>query len=319
MHQSYKLYCASDSFMKNQQIRINKVYPNPLKPEFAVSNIVSENLGGSCSFDVSDNDQHIVFSNWNPFVCGWYCAKLAIKSNRADYVFFMKDNNQYCFRSLETMYMTEQSPYKFVMRPMNMGDKTGKPAYDYGTVIQKYHVDHADSLGSINAGYYGSTMNTFNMITKQFEKKEYKFGQDNPLDSIVSAFAPSLMSKATEANISFLPKNPGATKGPNISETVEVWHQSRKSNFLKLEQEKIIIQIPGGGKAWELLGKTCSIEIPSQQDIVSNVIDNFFGGKYFITHVYHNISVYQYVVNIEAIQKRVNLPFSISNFGNLFG
>jgi hypothetical protein len=75
--------------------------------------------------------------------------------------------------------------------------------------------------------------------------------------------------------------------------------------MLKLEQDKLIIQIPGGVKSWTGIGKTCDIELPSQQDSKKGEkLDKFFKGKYFIVAIAHVIMGHAYFVNFECIKKR---------------
>lgn len=302
MHSQYILYCASKGFLINQSKRIQKTYSN-MKPEDSVSNICSEFLGGALTkIDKSDVNYHVIVPNWSPFVAGWWYAKIALKNNASDYIFFMNDFDQYSFRSIEELYKNESSGVTFKQKPANYREN-GDFVDDYSIMITKYLTFHYDGMGNLATGYYKTKLLSYDVINKKWESKTFSFGDDIQEDKEKKSW--DIFDQAETANISFLPKHPGLHSNTTIDDQVTNWHVSRKSNLMKLEQDKLQIQLPGGAKAWEYLGKNCEVELPSHQDQEeSDVYDKFFKGRYLISHICHTLTQDHYTLNMELIKKR---------------
>lgn len=304
MHYQYRLYCASQGFLTNQTNRISKTYSNK-KPEDCVSNVCSEFLGGSLAkSDPSDVTYHTIVPNWTPYVTGWWFAKLALKENRSDYVFFMVDFDKYWFRSIEELFKNEKSGITFKQKPTNFRDDAGNFEDDYGIMLTKYHTDDYDGIGNLGAGYYKTKLLSYDVINKKWESKTFSFGDDIAEDKEKKPW--EIFDQAENANVSFLPKHPGLHSNQTIDDQVTNWHVSRKSNLLKLEQNKLQIQIPGGAKVWELLGRNCQVELPSHQDQDEGEnLDKYYKGDYLISHVCQVLTSGNITVNMELIKKRL--------------
>jgi hypothetical protein len=304
MHQEYDLYCASKGFLTNQTVRIQRTYSN-MKPEDAVSNICSEFLGGSLTkSDVSDVNYHTIIPNWTPFVSAWWFAKLALKDNRSDYVFFMKDFDQYWFRSVEDMFTGDDSGVTFSQKPSNFRNDAGDFQDDYSVMITKYFVDHYEGMGNLGAGYYRSKLLSYDVINKKWESKSFTFGDDLPAD--VEKKPWEIFDEAENANISFLPKHPGMHANPTINDQVTTWHPSRKSRLMVLEQNKLQLQLASGAKVWDMLGMRCKVDLPSHQDHdEAELMDKYFKGDYLVSHIMHEIRHDHYVCNMELLKCRL--------------
>jgi len=302
MHYQYTLYGASESFIKNQQIRIQKTYANK-KPEEAVGNIVQEFLGGSLSnSDRSDINFHVIIPNWNPFIACWWYAKVALKENRSDYVFFMKDNNQYWFKSIEVLYTNEDTGITFKQLPTGFRNEAGDIEEDYCIMINKYEVFHFDSMANLSTGFYGTKVMSYDVINKKWSSKSFNYGDDLEADKEKKSW--DIFDGSENANINFLPKHPGMHSNSTINDQIDNWQPSRKSRLMKLEQDKLQIQFPGGGKVWDFLGKKCKVDLPSKQDIEDEKLDKFFKGDYLISHVQYFITQNNVVNNLELIKIR---------------
>lgn len=300
----YKLYCASKGFLTNQTNRISKTYSNK-KPEDCMTNICSEFLGGTLvKSDPSDVTYHTIIPNWTPYVAGWWFAKLALKENRSDYVFFMADFDQYWFKSTEELFKNERSGITLRQCPSNLRNAVGDFENDYGIMITKYHTDDYDGLSNLGSGYYKTKLLSYDVISKKWETKVFSFGDDIQEDKDKKPW--EIFDQAENANISFLPKHPGLHTNQTINDQITNWHVSRKSNLLKLEQNKLQVQISGGAKVWELLGRNCQVELPSQQDYdESEIYDKYYKGDYLVSHICQVYTTGNITVNLELIKKRL--------------
>ena len=154
-------------------------------------------------------------------------------------------------------------------------------------------------------------------LIKKWERRILSFGDDNAQDAQMKSWDSPLFDDAENANVSFLPKHPGLHKNATPTDSQDTWGTSRKSSIMKLEQDKLILQVPGGAACWQWLGKGCSVDLPSQQDkIFADSLDRQFKGDYIITGMKHTIAQDYYTLNIECVKKRYSLP--VSNFFGLF-
>lgn len=305
MHQRYNLYCATKNFLKNQGIRISKSYSNK-KPEEACKSIISEYLGGEVESDESDNNYHIIIPNWSPFTAAWWCAKLAIKNNSSDFIFFLKDDDKYWFKSVEELYKNEDTGITFKQKPANFRGDSGDYEDDYSIMITKYNFEHYEGLGNLGSGYYRNKLLTYDFINKKFEEKLFTFGDDNQEDKEKKPWDTELFDGAENANVSFMPVHPGLHSNSTIDDTVKTWHTSRMSRLMVLEQDNYTLQIPGGAKCWEWLGRTCEIDLPSHQDQEDEVYDKYFRGKYFVKAISHILTPDYYTTNLQCCKIRMN-------------
>lgn len=303
MHYAYDLYCATNSFLVNQNNRVQKAYIKKY-PEDIVADVCTEYLSGALTkVDKSDEKYDIIIPNWSPFISNWWAAKVAIIQGRSDYVFFMNDHDMYTFKSIEKMFNEDDSGITFKQRPTNIRQDKKEIVPDYCPMITKYHTDHYNAVGNLKMGYYVTKMNSFNMIEKKWEEKLFSYGDDLPPDKEKKPW--DIYDSAVNSNVSFMPKHPGLHEDQTIDDQVSTWHTSRKSNIMKLDQNKMLIQVAGGANTWQMLGKFCRVELPTQEDWSGEKQDKFLKGKHLITHIMHHITSDQYNTNFELCKKRL--------------
>jgi hypothetical protein len=302
MHQTYTISCVSEDFMKNQGTRVQQSYKNK-SPDQICSSMISEYIGGSVDTDAADNQVSIIISNLSPFTAAHQLCKVAISNGAADMMFFMQDDGKYTMKSIEKLY-NEDSMFRFIMRPNHKRDDAGNLEEDYNLCITNYHFEHYDAMSNISSGLYASKLVQFNFIDKTWTEEKFKFGDDVSEDAAKKPWE-SDMFEQENSNVSFLPKHPGLTDdGETVFDSAKNWSGSRKSSLMKLEQDKLIIQLPGGVKGWRALGHTIDIDLPSQQDYQDEELDKQFKGKYLVIAISHYFGKHAYFINYELIKKR---------------
>lgn len=303
LHQTYTIKCVSPDFIKNQGLRVQQSFKN-MSPDQICSQIISEKIGGSVDTDSADNQVSIIISNVSPFTAAHQLCKVAICNGAADMVFFMKDEGQYAMKSIEQMYKKEHL-FKFIIRPAHKRNDAGNLEEDFTLCITDYYFDHYDAMSNISSGLYASKLVQFDFISKTWNEDIFKYGDDVGEDDAKKPWDGSLFEKP-EANITFLPKHPKlADEGETVFDSAQKWSGSRLSSMMKLEQDKLIIQLPGGLKGWKALGETVKIDLPSQQDYQKDeIFDKQFKGKYLVVAISHYFGKHSYFINYELIKKR---------------
>lgn len=317
MHQRFSIYCTSSALIDNMKKRVSKAYTQQ-KIEDIVDDILGEYLSGSLGEkDGTDLNYDIIIPNWSPMTAVSWLAKIAMsESVISDYTFFMKSEGEFWFKSFEKLYtgpVIGDGEVIFTQHPTNFRQEGDFKEVDYGVMINKYHFENYDHMASLGAGMFKNKLLCFNMIEKTWTETTFEYGEDVPDDSKNSAFAgTNLFAEAEDSNITYYPTHPGLFNPDNYSSTdfVDKWHGSRLTNMLKHEQEKLIIQIPGGGQAATWLGINAFIALPSHQDLdESTEIDKQYRGEFLVSHIFHYITQDHYTVNMECLKKRLAEPF----------
>lgn len=298
-HQSYVCNLVHRDLFKNQQSRVQKYFSSP--PGSIVSSAVSTSLGGSVDAESGGGSKSVMICNWSPFVVANWCAMWA-KGDGADFCFFMSDEGKYKFKSMETMYKDDVG-VKLIQRVGDIREQDASIPTDRFLTFSQFRFEHADAINNITGGYYGSELNSYNFIDKKWKKTPYTFGG---ADAGKAAFDGALFSNSKLTSISYVPEHPGMSDGANIYEDADGWSGSRKSSFMKLDGDKLYVQIPGGVKCWEWLGRGVEVELPSHEDMSDEELDKYYKGTYLVIAIAHQIEGELYQVTLELVKKRLS-------------
>ena len=305
---NYSLYAADDAFLINQTKRLYRGYSNQ-KASDIISSIVSESFDGKVSSHVSDKAINIIIPGWTPFYAISKLLEISISKGAADYVFFQNWDKSFSFKSFEKLYSdkSESSGITFTSRPGSIRTSDGTFDYDYSLNIGTYNFQHFDALSNIQSGFYSSKTASYDFLTKTWKESQFTYGDDCAADKAVMAVDNSILTQGADVNITFAAKSSKIfDSGSSYSDDADTWVGSRKSSLMKFEQDKIVFQVPGSAGATKWFGKSCIIDLPSQ-DVLNpeDPIDKRYRGTYLITHMTHMISKSTYYINIEACKKRL--------------
>lgn len=303
MQQTYTCYCSSKAFLKNQTKRVQKAYQQQ-KPTDIASNIVSEFLGGTVETDTADQQIDCIIPNWSPFTAVAWLLKNATKKNAADFVFFQRDNDSYVMKSMETLYTSDDTGVTFKQRPQEV-KKNGEYDEDHSVSVSDYQVEHSDAISNMASGYFQNKLVSYDLLNKKWDSKTFTFGDDCQEDLQKKAWDNPLFQDAADSNIVYHPAHPGMSKNSTPNDFASTWSGSRRSSVQKLDQEKIVIQVPGNIGANQWIGKTCKFDLPSQEDISGETLDKYRKGKYLIVAICHLVSKDGYSLNLEILKKRL--------------
>lgn len=302
----YSVYAADEAFLINQTKRIKKSFAGKKASEIA-TNVVSEAFGRELEVNDSDNIMQMIVPGWTPFHTMSWLLQTATYNGAADYAFYQKADGNFAFKSFEALYsdQDEYSEITFQVRPANLKDAAGDSLYDYSTSIGVYWFDHFDGLSNLASGYYTSKTASYDFMTKAWQTKTFKFGDDNAEDKKYLKVDSEYLMDSEEANVSFMPKHSGMFNNAAYSDTADQWIASRKSSLMKFEQEKLIIQFPGTAGAAKWFAKSCDVDLPAADSLSDEQFDVQRRGRYVITHMAHMINKDTYKINCELVKKRL--------------
>lgn len=305
--QFYVLHCVPLLFMVNQSLRINKSFTN-IKMLDAIHEMWIENMTdmsletGNC-----DNSSHLILTNTTLFIAIGRILRQTYKNNTADFLFYQSDNNTYSCNSIDEMYTSNRFDTECVifMKPAEIR-KNGDFVLQYQYNILKFEFQHYDTALNLSQGFYKNKLVTYDFFTKKKDEKVFSYGDDKPEDLVNKDWDDTnKIFNSEDSNVSFLPKSSEITEFNNSCNDSEMWLQSRKQSLLKLEQEILLVQVPGSIGIYKWLGKTVYVEMPSQSDLNTENFDRKRTGKYLVTAISHYLNANGYVCNLELIKKRL--------------
>lgn len=301
MNQHYTINGVNTLFFKNQGTRVIKSFKNK-KPSAICSSVISD-LGGSVAVHPSDANVTFHANNMSPFTVSYQMCGVGTHGNIADYLFFQTDDTKFAFKSIEKLYTTESSGMTFLSRVSAIRNDAGHLNEDYNTCFHQYEIHHYDGMKNKSSGHYANKVVRYNHIDKVWKVKTYKFGDDTPADAAKKPWSNSDF-EVEDSHVAYLPEHPGLHESDTVVDTAKDWSNSRRSNLIKLEQDKLYIQVPGGVKGWTYLGKTIEIDLPSQQDYVDTQLDKQLKGTYLCIAICHYVKGGVYMTNYELAKKR---------------
>ncbi len=305
---SYVLSCVDEVMFSQQTKRISRGFVDK-KVSNIISSIGSEFLGGDVEVDETDESVSLIVPNLSPLnACAWL-SKMATKEGAADFFFFQTDKNKFSFKSLESMFASDEEslPITLTNKHASMTDDKGNLEIDYTLNIGQYHFEHFDSVSNMATGFYKNTVVSYDLINKKWDKKVFTYGDDCKADAEMKTWDNPIFDGAENASISFRPKAPGAfSRGTGVMDLADVWHPSRKSSVQKADQERLIVQMPGGVGTWKWIGKNITVDLPSQEEMSGEKMDKYRRGRYVVVCVAHMFSKAAYAVNLELVKKRLN-------------
>jgi hypothetical protein len=314
---AYTIHGVSETWIKNMGARVTRPYKS-MSPVDIVSKVLKEYLGGSLKDEHSANNVvDISAANQSPYNVIAQMTKIAQINTRADFLFFQTDNNSYTMKSIDKMYNEESSNFEFKMRPSKLRDSNGNINIDYCQCFTDYYFDHYNTGTNKSGGLYASTAATYDLMSQNWSANTFKFGTDSITKAWNTAWdRGNALFEEAKANITFNPTHPGmSSSGRSALDYAKEWSPSRKSSLLKLEQDNLIIQVPCGIKGWTGLGKTCEVELTSNQEIKKDSkYDEQYSGKYMITAMCFLLNRAASFTNYHLAKMGMSKPFGSFSF-----
>lgn len=308
-HQGYMISCVSKEFWKNQKKRVSKAYKNQ-PPQTIVSDIVNENgIGSLVAKDGDDKSYTVVVPNMSPFAAiNWVSRFTKDPKGGADFWFFQSDDGEFKFKSLNNM-LADRSGVKFKQFNPNLLDKTKNVPDEHFLNIEHYEfLTQHDVMTNYAGGYYANTVLSHDIYNKSFGSTTFEYGDDIPQDKERAPFESVQFEGSENSHIVYQAVSTNQF-GINVltpADTHGEWLGSRKTNVMKMEENRLVMTVPGVVSHYELLGKQVDVELPSHQDIDDQVyLDKYLKGSYVVTAVRHVVTPDYYKVVMELGKKRV--------------
>lgn len=305
---TYIIHGISKEYFDDQRKRVSK-YFNGTADSIAKKIINESGIGKITDTSSDSNKYDVIIPNLSPFAAiEWLSLFTKTPSAGADFCFYQLDDRKFAFTSIEDMF-NDRSGLTLKQIVPNI-KKNSEEIHDSYINIEQYKViNQIDALPNFEMGFFGSKTISHDIINKKFTETEYRYGDDLDVDKTYAPFSGDMFNGAGNANISFVPVHPEiSTKGIVPNETHDMWKGSRKASVMKLETNKLLVDIPGHVCLYDQLGRTIQVELPSHQDITIDRYDEYLKGSYLVTTIRHIIGK-EYTIFMELSKKRMNKKY----------
>lgn len=289
----YTAFAVAPDFVKNLSTRISRNFKNT-KMTDSIRSIVSDTFENMTVNGIAcDNNANLIIPNWTPFNSIGWMMKMAHINSRADFLFFQTEKNEYTLDSILNCFSKLASSEVLKIRPANLRMEIPNDVFN----IFEYEFKHSDASANMASGYYGNTLKTFDFRKKEWDVQEYKTSE-------VKNWKGSDFENASNSVVNFKAKSFGVNgEGISPSDDANIWLQSRMASLMNMEQEKLIVKIPGGVGIYKWLGKTINVDLPSQNTVSKNTIDEKRSGRYLVTAIVHNFERQTYSNTLELVRR----------------
>lgn len=303
---TYKIECVMKEYILNQGKKVSHCYKNE-SPTNIIKKIIDEYLESKVE-EVDDCDNTIthIFANSSPFDCVFMMTKVGVINKIADLIFYQKDLDKdkaiFVCKSIEKLYSDNNSDLKFTLQPSHYREK-GNLINDQGLIIKNHEWQHYDAMSNISGGMTANKVVSFDFVSLEWKTETFKYGDDNDKDAEKKQWEDDKLFEQEEMNVSFHPLNNLMSKNETQYDYLKDWVGSRKSSLMKLENDKLIIQVPYTAKVTDFLSKNCEAEIPAKHDEGEEHDD--YSGKFLIIGMCIMLSATGAFVNLELLKKRI--------------
>lgn len=305
----YSLFFITEEYFINQKIRISKSIKN-LSPCQAVSKIIKD--GGLGDVEHKDGDPltySFIVPNWAPIIgVEWISKFTKVPGYGPDFLFFQMDDKKFKYESIEEMFKDKSEiTLKQVLTQERIKDKLGSVNEESYLNIEQYNfIKNLDATDYFSTGTLGNTVLQHDLINKKFNKISYTYSEDNTEDYEKRPFSSNLMNNATSSVIKMRPIHSKNTDGYNPNESQNSWIGKRKAELMKLEMNKLLVDVPGHVCFYKFLGKSIEIFLPLNSFMEDkDVQDKYYKGDYLLTAIHLAFNNRMIKMYLELNKKRL--------------
>lgn len=324
---SYRLWFASEEYLKNETLKISKAYVG--KPNSVIARDLMSFIGTTKPFliDSTIYNQKIVVPFLNPFTAIYWLTSFSQHSQTDSSVyFFFEDYEGFKFRSLkQMMFQTPVDDYTRVFKNLNVVDQQQLQKV-YTGIESMYGTQYFDSLGGLSKGLLGSNLKTLDLVTRTYTTSRYdyaaKFNEQKHLEE--GTFSTAGLYTFNSGLI-----NPDACRKFIISPTeqekstyvkskkqdTQVFSMRREnllqntlSQMLQLDQIQFQVTVPGDSRL--RAGSVVNLEIPSYVVAKNGKSgeDDYYSGKFLVLNLSHRMMGQKYVTVMTVAKDSVRTP-----------
>lgn len=289
----YTAVCMSNAYKTFTTTRIARQLKG-YAPKIASELISQHTL--NVSVETTQSDVEINMSSNNDTLINVLArlTKNSTQNGRASYLLYQKTHNTMCMHTINDL-LTKQSGQTFYYRVLGVTPKRGVSTKNRH-IVTKYEVQHPITTNNNVTGYTGGTATTYDIMNKRSTTKVV--ANNNQVDAANEKLTPQSNKHVLVSAAGVLP-NAGQLENP--SSTIS----NRMAELMRLEQEKVLVQVQGHTELHKHLGTTANLELPSQTDTKQYTLDTKRSGEYVITAIEDTFNRQYYITNVELTKLKL--------------
>lgn len=289
----YTAVCVSSLFktLNTTRVRQNLIG----KANLIIKSLVQQNAVGVTVVAESETDNSINAGGNNELLGDVVARliKMSTQNGKAAYIFY-QTNYKECRLETISDLQNRQSGLSFYYRLTSTSDyrmlnETNRH------IVRKYEVIHPTPSENDKTGYNGTTSVTYDIMNKRQTNKEVN--NQNKVDTTTS--------NSPQASKQVMVAATGIQDNSKVLDNPALFRTSRMSELMRLEQEKVLIQVQGHCDLHLYLGMTSDLELPVQSDTKTFAIDPKRSGEYIITAVEDSFNRQYYITNLELTKLKL--------------
>lgn len=301
----YELGLMSKEFFLDQKVRVSEAMDG-------TADAIADKIMGDTGVGVIDRKTaakqpySFIVPNTSPFTAIEMLASIARK-DAADFVFYQCDKGgKFAFESVEAMFNNNSGTTLYQVNPNDREGGQGEVDKAFFNIEQFSFINHFDSVSNYMRGTFGNKIIAHDIINKKIVETEYTYSEDASSDDTMKPFSSDMFTDAALSSISYNPMHPDMFDGgKSVNDFADKWRTSRKSHMMKLETNRLVVDIPGHAKMYDHIGKMIMIELPSHEDLSKEKEDKYLSGEWLVTAIRHVATSEEYHLIVELGKKRL--------------
>lgn len=307
--QSYILHFCSIELVNSENAKVSKSFSGAISD--TVSSIFNDNRymasKSKLVLEATKNEYKFIAPFWTPLeTINWISNKAINKEGVPNYLFY-ENNQEFVYTSVDKLIKANPNK-KFYYSDVDTNTAFGvndsiDDKYSLVEIIQNDVT--FDYLRNLNAGMYASKLYTLDLTTKNIGVTKFDYINDFDKSSHLGKvpLKSSSLNRKSDASVNFIPKNNYVT-GKYKQQNYKDFFLQRNSLIEQLSAFKLNIKVHG--RTDIKVGQTIDLELNQLRELLADEIDTdgkskYFGGKYLITAIRHQIVVGKHIMYMEII------------------
>jgi hypothetical protein len=306
---AYMLHFCSLELINSTNTKIAKAFKGNIS-DTVKSILTDKNFLASektLTYDATSNDYQFIAPYWTPLqTINWLTTKSINKRGVSNFLFF-ENNSGFEYTSIDTL-LAGTPIRNYFYSDVDSNTVLGVNA----SIDQKYNFVELinmpvtfDYIRNLSAGMYGGVLYTFDTTTKDIKKTVYDYHADFSKTNHTNAkpLKSTKLQKKKIASLHFMAQNnylTGQFKSQKMHSTV----LQRNSLLEQIRAFKFNIKVYG--RTDIKAGQMITYAMPKQREVATdeikaNVESEYFGGKYLITAIRHQIINGKHSMEMEIV------------------
>lgn len=294
--QSFELVCVSSTIKDDLHKTIHKLYNNK-NGKAIISDVVKEHFSNIQFTSIDDQfNKRALLQGKSPLAACLWVTQFIEYNGSPDCLLYASDIDKLELNSYEAMFNSQ--PIFNIEYQNHRILQNGEPNKDLPRSFIAYSISKFDAVKDLLFGHHAVQSTDIDLINKKATTNVFKMGDDNSNDKAAKNW-----DEETNTPVKKI-QNILATEDSILNDSK--WRSKRLSAILKMDQNKLNVQLYGSICITEKLGKVINVIVPPMEDMTKDMMDKPVSGNYVLASFKFIIEQNFSRINLGLIKKRLN-------------